>query len=217
MPNKKNAAQTAIEFDTTATEKETAMTTKTIATAETAETKLTGQDAIRAMMDERAALVSELRNKHADAALIDQPVNFVTGRPLNKDASVVDDLRYLAAEYGWTDNRFATAGQIKANGGTIAKDAHSDVMFFSMGDKLKYYRVYNIADVTWDGGSMPTELRKSAKKPTKPTPKKQTKANSKKATKPKASAARSSEVDDLKAMVSALMQQNAALLAALAK
>lgn len=164
-----------------------------------------GQDAVKALMAERAAFVAKMRKKHAKATLIDQPVNFVTGRPLNKDASVVDDLRYIAAEYGWTDNRFATAGQIKANGGTIAKDAHSDVMFFSMGDRVKYYRVYNIADVTWDGGTMPTELRKSAKKATKP---------SSKATKPSATAA---EVADLKAMVEALVQQNAALLAALAK
>lgn len=221
MQNKTAARKTTAHK--TATAKETTMTktatqrkpatdkTAVDKTAVPATDKPSGQDAIRVMMDERAALVAELRVKHADAALIDQPVNFVTGRPLNKDAAVVDDLRYIAAEYGWTDNRFATAGQIKANGGTVAKDAHSDVMFFSMGDKLKYYRIYNIADVTWKDGTMPTELRKSAKrstpKPKKSAPKRKT-ANK---------AADNSEVEDLKSMVAALMQQNAALLAALAK
>lgn len=198
------AAATAKETTMTTATKPAANKTTKPAAAEDAP-KLTGQDAIKAMMAERKKLVTKLRRKHAKADLIDAPVNFVTGRPLNKDEKVVDDLRYIAAEYGWTDNRFATAGQIKANGGTIAKDANSDVMFFNMGDKLKYYRVYNIADVTWAGGTMPTELRKSAKRATKPA------AN--KATKPAAN----SDVDDLKAMVAALMQQNAALLAAIAK
>lgn len=204
--------------DSSATQKKgTAMTTKTTRTAKTAaaeketampktdETaKPKGQDAVRILMDERTKLVRRCRRAHKSADLIAEPVNFITGRPLNKDAKVVDDLRFIAAEYGWTDNRFATAGQIAANGGKLPKDAKYDVMFFAMGDKFRYYKVYNFADIEWPDGKMPTELKKSGKRAAKP-----------KAKTAKTDTKLAAEVADLKSLVAQLAQQNAALLAAL--
>lgn len=193
----------------TTTKKETAMTTKTAARKTTTkketamtetETKLKGQDAIAALIAERAAFVKKCRRTHAKAELIAEPVNFITGRPLNKDAKVIDDLRYIAAANGWTDNRFATAGQIKANGGKLAEDAKSDVMFFKMGEKYRYYRIYNYADIEWPDG-IPSEFRKSAKRQTKKAAAKNTKD--------------AAEIDALKELVAQLAAQNAAILAKL--
>ena len=193
------AAKTA---KTTAT---TATTTANTAAAETAKPK--GQDAIRILMDERAKFVRKCRRTFKSADLISEPVNFITGRPLNKDAKQVDDLRFIAAEYGWTDNRFATAGQIDANGGKLADGAHFDTMFFQMGEKYRYYRVYNFSDIIWPNGQMPTELKKSGKRAK--TTKAKTSAKTKTDTKLAA------EVADLKTLVAELAKQNAALLAAL--
>lgn len=150
---------------TTTTKKETTMTkTETAATTDTA---LSGQDKIAQMRKEYDETIAALRKKHDPVDM--QPVNAITGRPLNKDEKVVDDLRYFAAEYGWTDNRFATGGQIRANGGKLPKDANSVTMFFQMGDKWRFYKVYNLADVTWPDGTIPTEFAVKSGKKSKPT------------------------------------------------
>lgn len=150
---------------TTTTKKETTMTkTETAATTDTA---LSGQDKIAQMRKEYDETIAALRKKHDPVDM--QPVNAITGRPLNKDEKVVDDLRYFAAEYGWTDNRFATGGQIRANGGKVGKDTPSVTMFFPMGDKWRYYKVYNLADVTWPDGTIPTEFAVKSGKKSKPT------------------------------------------------
>ena len=217
MTAAKTAKTTATTATTTAktakkgtamTAAKTAKTTATTATTTAAETaKPKGQDAIRILMDERAKFVRKCRRTFKSADLISEPVNFITGRPLNKDAKQVDDLRFIAAANGWTDNRFATAGQIDANGGKLPKDAKYDVMFFAMGDKYRYYKVYNYADIIWPNGQMPTELKKSGKraKTTKAKTSAKTKTDTKLAT----------EVSELKSLVAQLAQQNAALLAAL--
>lgn len=203
MPAAKSARTTK-----TAAKKETAMPKTAAKTAAAAETeKPKGQAAVLAIMDERAKFVRKCRRAHKSADLISEPVNFITGRPLNKDGKQVDDLRFIAAEYGWTDNRFATAGQIDANGGKLADGAHFDTMFFAMGDKYRYYKVYNFADIEWPNGEVPTEFKKSGKraKTTKAKTSAKTKTDTKLAT----------EVSELKSLVAQLAQQNAALLAAL--
>lgn len=158
MTTKKNAATTKPE-----TKKETTM-------PENDAPKTSGQDTIHKMIAEYDETVAALRAKHDPVDM--QPVNPITGRPLNKDEKVIDDLRYFAAEYGWTDNRFATGGQIRANGGKVDKDKPSVTMFMRFGnsDKYSYYRVYNLADVTWPDGTIPTTFAvKSGKKSGKST------------------------------------------------
>lgn len=154
MTAKKNAATTKPE-----TKKETTM-------PENDAPKTSGQDTIHKMMAEYDETVAALRAKHDPVDM--QPVNPITGRPLNKDEKAIDDLRYFAAEYGWTDNRFATGGQIRANGGKVDKDTPSVTMFFPMGDKFRYYKVYNLADVTWPDGTIPTEFAVKSGKKSKP-------------------------------------------------
>lgn len=150
---------------TTTTKKETTMTkTETAATTDTA---LSGQDKIAQMRREYDETIAALRKKHDPVDM--QPVNAITGRPLNKDANIVDDLRYFAAEYGWDDPRFATGGQIKANGGKLPKDANSVTMFFPMGDKWRFYKVYNLADVEWPDGNIPTTFAVKSGKRAKAT------------------------------------------------
>ena len=160
MTAKKNAATTKPE-----TKKETTMTkTETTATTDTA---LSGQDKIAQTRSPNDQTTAALRKKHDPVDM--QPVNAITGRPLNKDANIVDDLRYFAAEYGWDDPRFATGGQIKANGGKLPKDANSVTMFFPMGDKWRFYKVYNLADVEWPDGNIPTTFAVKSGKRAKAT------------------------------------------------
>ena len=123
--------------------------------------------------------------------------NFVTGRPVNRDAQQVATLKVVAAVEGYPTNEWATLSQIKANGGKLKADAFGAPMFMPAGEgKLSYYLVFNKAAVEWKDGKVPTTFvtKKAA------------------TSKGKKAAAPSGDMSDV---VKALMEQNAQLMAAL--
>lgn len=159
-------------------EKETPMPKKTAA-AKTAEPKTATKKAGRkprmtvAEVKERfESGVAEVRKLYGDAKPIEQPYN--PAKPngvLNRDPEWNEALQFIAADLGWTDNRFAYRGQILANGGKIREGAYGVPSFFNN----QYHYVYNFGDVEWPDGKVPTEWKKTERKPraAKKTPTKQ--------------------------------------------
>lgn len=98
----------------------------------------------------------------------DDPVNFVTGRPVVREESQRHALSVAAAAEGYSSNKWATLKQIRANGGVVDKDEFGAPMFMDMGGTLRYYRVYNYDVVRWPDGQ-PNEFsapkRKASRKP----------------------------------------------------
>lgn len=97
---------------------------------------------VKASYDHTIAIVREM---YGDAMPIDDPVNPITGRPLNRDAAQRDNLRYLAADLGWTTNEFATVKQIESYGGKVKDGAYKPIQFMPG----RFYRVVNFDDVQW--------------------------------------------------------------------
>lgn len=124
--------------------------------------------------------------------------NFVTGRPVNRDAQQVAALKVVAAVEGYPTNEWATRSQIAANGGTIKADAFGAPMFMPRGEgKFSYYYVFNKAAVDWKDGKAPTTF-------VQPTKKKAATSKGKKAN------------GDMTDAINALIEQNQQLMAALA-
>lgn len=170
------------------TKKETTMTEKT------AKPKQTVAD-VKASYERAIAAVREM---YADAMPIDDPVNPITGRPVNRDAAQREVLRYLAADLGWTNNEFATVSQVKSYGGEVRDGAYKALQFMPG----RFYYVVNLDDVKWPNDVRPEFTPENkVEKPKKETVKKATttKASDKKVK------ALEGEVDDLKAMIAALI------------
>lgn len=211
MTTKKNAATTNAQptlidiAPVPAPKTKKATTKKENAMEKTAKPKQTVAD-VKASYDRAVAAV---RVAYDDAMPIDEPVNPITGRPVNKDAVQRDNLRYLAADLGWTSNEFATVAQVKSYGGEVREGAYRALQFMPG----RFYYVVNLDDVTWPNGRPEFTPENKVEKPKK-EPKKTTKATPKDDAKVKAL---EGEVSDLKEMMAQMMAQNAALIAALTK
>lgn len=108
--------------------------------------------------------VAEVRKLYNDAQPIDKPYNPAKDNGvLNRDPEWNEQVRYIAADLGWTDNRFLYKSYIEANGGKLKKGAYGVPSFFGKG----FTPVYNIADVEWPDGKIPTEWAKAQRKPRK--------------------------------------------------
>lgn len=103
---------------------------------------------VKASYDHTIAVVREM---YGDAMPIDDPINPITGRPLNRDAAQRDNLRYLAADLGWTSNEFATVKQVESYGGKVKDGAYKPIQFMPG----RFYRVVNLEDVQWPNDVRP--------------------------------------------------------------
>lgn len=110
---------------------------------------------VREVLDYYNEGVSLVRAAYDNAMPIDTPISAIPERNLNKSAEFLDTLRYIAADLGWTDNRFLYAGQVKANGGKPREGAY--VIPAPVG--AMWRPMYNIGDIVWDGGKEPTEWK----------------------------------------------------------
>ena len=121
---------------------------------------------VKASYDRAIAIVREV---YGDAMPIDDPVNPITGRPVNRDATQREVLRYLAADLGWTTNEFATVSQVKAYGGEVKDGAYKALQFMPG----RFYYVVNLDDVKWPNDVRPefTPENKVEKPKADPKPK----------------------------------------------
>lgn len=181
------------------TAKTTAKTTKKETTMpKNNEPKVNPQDKILALKASYENAVKQAKSLRKRAKKGDV-TNFVTGRPVNRDAQQVAALKVVAAVEGYPTNEWATRSQIAANGGTIKADAFGAPMFMPRGEgKFSYYYVFNKAAVDWKDGKAPETFVQPKKKAT--------------TSKGKKAAAPSGDMSDV---VKALMEQNAQLMAAL--
>lgn len=191
--------------DTTMTK--TAKTTKTTAKTAKKETTMPKTNEPKNPQDKILALKASYENAVKQAKSLRKRAkkgdvtNFVTGRPVNRDAQQVAALKVVAAVEGYPTNEWATRSQIVANGGTIKADAFGAPMFMPRGEgKFSYYYVFNKAAVDWKDGKAPTTF-------VQPTKKKAATSKGKKAAAPSG---------DMTDAINALIEQNQQLMAALA-
>ena len=102
-----------------------------------------------------AELVAKM---YGNAQIIDTPKNPGNENGIvNRDPKWNEAVRYIAAEFGWTDNRFVYGGVINANGGKVKPGAYGVPSFIGG----MFRPVYNVDDVEWPGGKVPTEWKKA--------------------------------------------------------
>lgn len=191
---------TTMTKTTTKTAKTTAKTTKKETTMPKTNEPKNPQDKILALKASYENAIKQAKTLRKRAKKGDV-TNFVTGRPVNRDAQQVAALKVVAAVEGYPTNEWATRSQIAANGGTIKADAFGAPMFMPRGEgKFSYYYVFNKAAVDWKDGKAPTTF-------VQPTKKKATTSKGKKAAAPSG---------DMTDAINALIEQNQQLMAALA-
>ena len=105
--------------------------------------------------------VAEVRKLYGDAKPIDAPYNpSKESGILNRDPEWNESLQFIAADLGWTDNRFVYGGTVTANGGKPKEGAYKVPSFFNG----RYAYVYNVGDIEWPDGKVPTEWKKTERK-----------------------------------------------------
>jgi len=127
-----------------------------------------------AMQDAAVAAVRAAYGDETDFV----PVNFVkelkaqrTGKAagkLNRNQSQIDDLAVVARDLGFTDPRFCNEHEVDdIKGGKIKDGAFGFLMYFPMGSSIKWYYVFNIEDIEYEGDE-PTLVEKDEKPADKP-------------------------------------------------